>query len=79
MAPSLEGPDDHISLIRAGQLSARNPDTLRVQAVRGRLRTVKIGRDHLTTRRWLHEYLVEAKGRDKGRFLPLPADYAAPE
>ena len=75
----LEGPDDHISLVRAGKLTGRSPSTLRVQAARGRLRTVKISRDHLTTRRWLHDYLVGAERRDKGRFLPLPTDYVPPE
>ena len=76
MAGSLEGPEEYISLARAGELSGCNPDTLRVQAVRGRLRTVKIGRAHLTNRRWLHEYLVATGQRDK---VPLPADYVAPE
>jgi hypothetical protein len=74
-----EGPDDHISLGRAAELSGRSPETLRVQARAGKLRTVRRGRGHLTTRRWLHDYLMGAKQRDHGRFLRLPEGYVAPE
>ena len=79
MTTVLETADEHISLIRAGELSGRDAGTLRVQAARGRLRTVKIGRDHLTTRRWLHEYLIQAKQGNSGRFSPLPEGYVAPD
>lgn len=79
MTTALEDTDEHISLIRAGELSGRDAGTLRVQAVRGKLHTVKIGRDHLTTRRWLHEYLTQAQQNNSGRFSPLPAEYVAPE
>jgi hypothetical protein len=75
----LEGPDEYISLRRAGELSGVRPTTLRVQARGGKLRTVKLERDLLTTRRWLHAYLMAAAERDKGSRLPLPADYQAPE
>ncbi len=71
----LEGPDAFVSLVRAGQLIGRCPSTLRTQAARGKLRTVKISRDHLTTRRWLHDYLLGAERRDTGRFLPYPEGY----
>ena len=79
MTEPLEEPDTYVSLDRAAELCARSPDTLRALAVRGRLRTVKIGRKHLTTRRWLHEYLMQASGRDQGRCLSLPESYVAPE
>lgn len=81
MAADLEGPDAHISLDRAAVLSGRSPETLRVLATRGRLRTVKRGRNYLTTRRWLHEYLLRARANDNDgdRFLYLPTDYQAPE
>lgn len=75
----LEAPDQYISLRRAGELSGVTPGTLKVQAVAGKLRTVKLARDLLTTRRWLHEYLLEATGRDKGRRKPLPEAYQPPE
>jgi hypothetical protein len=75
----LEGPDEYISLKRAGALSGVRPTTLRVQALAGKLRTVKLARDLLTTRRWLHEYLMAADERDKGARKPLPPDYQAPE
>jgi hypothetical protein len=67
MPDALEGSNQYISLARAADLSGQSAETLRAQAVRGRLRTIKIGRDHLTTRRWVHEYLVEARQRNKGR------------
>lgn len=76
----LEGPDELISLRRASELSGVSPATLRHQALANKLQTKKVGpRMLLTTRRWLHEYLMEAAERDKGRRLPLPADYQAPE
>ena len=75
----LEGADEHITLKRASDLSGLSTETLRVQANAGKLRTVKLGRDHLTTRRWLHHYLTEASERDKGNRKPLPEGYAAPE
>jgi hypothetical protein len=80
MMLQLEGPDDPITLKRAGELSGVSPSTLRTQALAGKLRTNKLGpRTQVTTRRWLHEYLMEAAERDKGRRLPLPEDYVAPE
>ena len=79
MTSTLEGAEEHISLIRAAELSGRGAGTLRVQAVRGKLRTVKIGRDHLTTRRWLHDYLTQAQVNNSGRFSPLPKSYQPPE
>lgn len=77
--PALESPDEYISLKRAGDLSGVRPTTLRVQALAGKLRTVKLARDRLTTRRWLHEYLVAAGERDKGSRLPLPEGYQPPD
>jgi hypothetical protein len=70
MPDELEGPNHYISLSHAAVLSGQSLDTLWAQAVRGRLRTVKIGRDYLTTRRWVHEYLMEADQRTKGRRRP---------
>jgi hypothetical protein len=76
---ALEAPDVYISLTRAAELAGRRFEILRVQAVRGRLRTIKTGGEHLTTRRWLHEYLLRAAPNGSERFLPLPADYVPPE
>jgi hypothetical protein len=75
---SLEGPDQHITLRRASELSGVKPNTLRIQAIAGKLHTVKPARDLFTTRRWLHEYLTAASERDKGARKPLPDDYVAP-
>jgi hypothetical protein len=75
----LEQPDEYISLRRAAELSGLGLGTIRAQASAGKLRTHAVGYERLTTRRWLHEYLMEASKRDKGRRLPLPADYQAPE
>jgi hypothetical protein len=79
MVAALEAPDTYITLRRASQLSGVSSGTLRVQANKGKLHTVRLGHDLLTTRRWLHAYLMEASERDRGRRLPLPADYQAPE
>jgi hypothetical protein len=78
MEKTLEGPDDLITIKRAAQLSGLKPNTLQVQAIAGKLRTVQPARDLFTTRRWLHAYLMDASARDKGRRLPLPPDYQAP-
>jgi hypothetical protein len=79
----LEPVDTYITLARAGQISGLSPETLRKQAHprKGqppRLRTVRLGHDRLTTRRWLHEYLM---GRDERNqhAAPLPDDYVPPE
>lgn len=75
--PELEGPTEYITLKRAGELSGISADTLRNQVKRGRLRTVRIGRDNMTTRVWLHEYLRSRSAR--GHTKPLPPDYVPPE
>jgi hypothetical protein len=74
----LEDPMELISLKRAGEISGLSPGTLNVQARNGRLKTVKPAHDWLTTRVWLHEYLMAREGRQGGR-KPLPPDYVAPE
>ncbi len=79
MPAPLEAPDVSISLTRAAELSGRKVETLRMQAVRGRLRSVRQGREHFTTRRWLHEYLQRTLANDGERFLAVPAGYQVPE
>jgi hypothetical protein len=77
---ALEPPDRFISLARASELSGVAHETLRAQRRRGRLRAEKIGRDWLTTRRWLHNYLIgRGNGYHGGRRVPLPADYRVPD
>jgi hypothetical protein len=76
---ALEGTDEFILLRRAAELSGRSPKTLHEQAMQRRLRTVKLGYNRLTTRRWLHEYLMQAGAHAKERFRPIPEDYAPPE
>jgi hypothetical protein len=73
----LEGPLEYITLQRAEELCGVSAGALRNQVKRKRLRTVKLGRDNVTTRVWLHEYLTSRDPR--GRVKPLPADYVAPE
>ncbi len=73
-----EGPDDYIALAHAAELCGLSAGTLRNQALNGRLQTVKLAGNHVTTRRWLHAYLV-SRGDTNGRAAPLPADYRAPE
>ena len=79
MIAVLEDPDAPISMMRAAQLSGLSVHTLRHQAAKGLLQAQRLGRERWTTRRYLHRYLMEASQRDKGRRLPLPADYVAPE
>ena len=76
----LESADKLISLARASELSGVAHETLRAQRRRGRLQAEKVGRDWLTTRRWLHQYLItRGAGYHGGRRAPLPTDYQAPE
>lgn len=79
LARGLEGPDDYISIRRASELGGVSAGTLRNQALAGKLATTKLAHDLLTTRRWLHAYLMAASARDTGRRLPLPEGYEPPE
>jgi hypothetical protein len=72
----LEGPDEPITLRRAGALAGLGPHTLQVAARDGRLKASMPGNDYLTTRRHLHKYLM---GRSRGVVKPLPEGYQAPE
>jgi hypothetical protein len=69
---------EFISLARAAEISGVAAVTLRAQAQRKRLRTLQVARNYLTTRAWLHEYLMSREGHQGGR-NPLPPDYVAPE
>jgi hypothetical protein len=75
--PDLEGPDDLITLARAGEIAGLAATSLVGPAILGRLRTIRDGRRRLTTRRWLHEYLM-SRNPVSGR-KQLPPDYVAPE
>lgn len=79
MDRELEAPDQWISLARAAVLAGLSPKTLRHQAVAGKLKTVQPARDLLTTRRWLHEYLLSRDDSRGAQPAPLPAGYVAPE
>ena len=72
----MEGPDDHITLVRAAELSGLHRDTLKQAAHQNRLQAIRPARDWFTTRRWLHAYL---KGRKTGPKPPLPPSYQTPE
>jgi hypothetical protein len=80
---ALGGQDELLSLSQAAALAGLAPATLRKAAVSqgerpGRLRSVKIAHDRLTTRHWLHDYLTSRDGTST-RAAPLPAEYQAPE
>jgi hypothetical protein len=75
--PDLEGPDEYITLRRAGTISGLTPIALRSQCLSGRLRTLRAQNRRFTTRRWLHAYLMSRKAAS-GR-KPLPPDYVPPE
>ena len=75
--PELEGPDAYIPMARAAQISDLGAGTVRQQALKRRLRYVRIDGRFYTTRRWLHAYLTSRPAMS-GR-KPLPAGYVAPE
>jgi hypothetical protein len=74
--PDLEGPDELIPLRRAAEIAGVSIQDLRRYARQRRLRTIRRGQRYLTTRRWLHAYLMSRKP-ESGR-EPLPPDYVAP-
>jgi hypothetical protein len=68
----LEGPDEPISMKRAGELAGLNAATLKQAAQGGRLAATKPGHDWITTRRNLDRYLST---RTKSNAAPLPDSY----
>jgi hypothetical protein len=75
----LEAPDQPIPLARAAEIAGLSYATVRVQADRGKLETIRYGHERLTTRRLLHRYLMARDGSRGGKPAPLPPDYRAPE
>jgi hypothetical protein len=59
--------DELIPLSRAAALCGLSVFTLKVQAQRGKLQTVRPGRERLTTRRWLRCYLNKRDTRRGSR------------
>ena len=74
---ALEGPDDLITLHRAAEFSGLSVNTVRTQIRKGRLQVKRIGHERLTTRRWLHDYLMERDDTFK-QSAPLPPGYVVP-
>ena len=74
----LEPADTPITLKRAAEIAGLSPGTLKEQARRGKLATMQYGRDRLTTRRLLHDYLVSRDQR-RGKRAPLPDGYVPPD
>ena len=79
MQESLEPPDQPITLERAAAIAGLAVGTVRKQAQRGKLGTVRYGHERLTTRRLLHGYLTNRDDSRGGTASPLPSDYMAPE
>ena len=79
MGTSVEPPDRHSTRIRAAALAGVHRGTLRRQVYRKKLRAEKFVRDLVTTRRWLHEYLLSREGSRGARAAPLPEGYVPPE
>jgi hypothetical protein len=71
-------PAELLSMADAAALIGVDPSTLRTQSSRGRLRTVKRGRDLYVTRESLHLYLIEKMRTKRGGSIPLPANYRTP-
>jgi hypothetical protein len=74
--------DARITLQEAAAISGLSYSYLRARVAAGALRSERVGaRLHLTTRRWLDDYLRARGTRGGGRGpspKPLPAEYAAP-
>jgi hypothetical protein len=79
MMGTLEGSDEYIMLDRAAELSGRSIHSIQERAFSRQLRTVKVGQKRVTTRRWLHEYLEQARANTNAPFHPLPEGYLPPE
>ncbi len=69
---------DFMTVAHASAISGVAAGTLSNQARLGRFQSVKLSHTLLTTRVWLHEYIMSRATR-QGRRKPLPADYVAPE
>ena len=85
MTDVLEAPDTPLTLTRAAELAGLSPSTLRVQANNYRrtngaigLQATRLGRDWVTTRRQLHEYLT-SRDDNYTHAAPLPEGYVPPE
>ncbi len=76
--PEVEPPLHYITMARASEISTILPAVLSNQARAGRLQSIKLGNTLVTTRVWLHEYLLSRETR-QGRRKPLPEGYVAPE
>jgi hypothetical protein len=74
----IEGPDEHITLKRAAELSGLTPGTLKRIVNTRRLEAEKLGRDWVTTRRKLHRYL-ESRDPIRRQTAPLPPTYRTPD
>ena len=80
---TLEGPDQHITLRRAAELAGLSYPTLKAQSkprkdAPARLRVERLGpRTVLTTRRWLHEYLMN-RDETNTHAAKLPEGYRVP-
>ncbi len=74
----LEAPDEPISLVRAAELAGLSPNTIRAQVRKRRLQVFRYGHERLTTRRLLHQYLMERDDTFQ-QTVPLPEGYQAPE
>jgi hypothetical protein len=74
--------DARLTLQEAAAISGLSYSYLRARVAVGALRTERVGaRLHLTTRRWLDDYLRARGTKGGGRGpapKPLPADYDAP-
>ncbi|MGH2412009.1 MAG: hypothetical protein ACRDGS_16830 [Chloroflexota bacterium] len=73
----LESADSYLSMARAEAISRIPAAVLTAHAEAGRLRALFHDDNWLTTRRWLHHYLLNDLGDH--RSLPLPHGYVSPE
>jgi len=77
-ATGVEAAPDEASLLTLREAAVRvgvSPATLRVQVTRGRLRTIKRGRERLTTPAWLDEYQRRSHAlQGRPRQLPPAAE-----
>jgi len=67
----------HLSLAEASQLTPYSQEYLSLRARQGKLKAVKVGRDWITTKEWLDDYLIRVKSasvsrkKQKGEYISL--------
>ena len=62
----------YISLIEASKLSPYSQEYLSLRARQGKLRAVKVGRNWMTTKEWLNDYVSQVKRFKQEKIVRSP-------